>query len=62
MPVLEPLAEMAEILGKKDQSTGGAVCIFLHNIFQNVLGEVPDDSNVTRDVKLNMKDGIKNSS
>ena len=59
VPILEPLAEMTEILGKEDQPTGGAVYLLLHNIFQNVLDEVLDDSNVTGDLKLKIKEGLQ---
>ena len=59
VPILEPLAEMTEILGKEDQPTGGAVYILLYNICPNVLARVLDDSNITRDLKLKIKEGLQ---
>ena len=36
VPVLEPLADITEVLGKEDQPTGSGVHVILYSIFKDV--------------------------
>ena len=59
VPVLEPLADITEVLGKEDQPTGSGVHVILYSIFKDVLNFVDHDSNVVRNMKLKIKEGLQ---
>ena len=59
VPVLEPLAVITELLGKKDQPTGSGVHVILYSILKYVLNFVDHDSNVVRNMKLTIKEGLQ---
>ena len=59
VPVLDPLADITEVLGKEDQPTGSGVHVILYSIFKDVLNFVDHDSNVVRNMKLKIKEGLQ---
>jgi hypothetical protein len=59
VPVLEPLAEVTEILGKDSTPTGSSVFILLQNLISDVLKIGADDSGALKDMKQKIADGLK---
>ena len=57
-PILEPLTEVAEILGKQNLPTDSSVYILIHNLITDVLKASSDDSEVIKQLKLKIKDGL----
>ena len=57
-PVLEPLAELTELLGKEDTPTGSSVLVILHDLVNNVLKSCDSDSGVVKDLKLKVRSGL----
>ena len=54
-PILEPLAELTELLGKEDLPTGSSICVILHNLISDVLKVSDGDSSVAKDLKSKIK-------
>ena len=59
VPILQPLADITEILGKEDIPTGSGVYILLNDIFKTVLSSDPQDSGVVKDLKQKIKEGLQ---
>ena len=59
VPILEPLADLTEVLGKEDCPTASAVYVVLYSIFSNFLAEKQSDSGVAKNLKLKIKQGLQ---
>ena len=59
VPILEPLADITELLGKADVPTGSGVYILLYNVFNSVISPHQDDSGVVKDLKQKISEGLK---
>ena len=59
VPILEPLADITEILGKEDIPTGSGVYILLNNIFKTVLCSNSEDSGVVKELKQKIREGLQ---
>ena len=57
-PILEPLAEVTELLGKEDLPTGSSVYVLMHNLVSAVLKPSPNDSEVAKLLKVKIKNGL----
>ena len=57
-PVLEPLAEVTELLGKESIPTGSTVHILLNNLISEVMKSNVADSEVVKQLKQKIKSGL----
>ena len=57
-PILEPLAELTELLEKEDLPTGSSVYVILHNLISDVLKISDGDLSVAKDLKNKIKLGL----
>ena len=59
IPVLEPLAEITEVLGKESEPTGSSVYILIKNVFSQVLRSELGDSCALKDLKSKIREGLQ---
>ena len=59
LPILEPLAEITEVLGKENEPTGSSVYVLIKNVFTHVLCSELGDSCVLKELKLKIKEGLQ---
>ena len=59
IPVLEPLADITEVLGKETESTARAVHVLLFNVFNQVLCHDLGESSVIKDLKVKIQEGLQ---
>ena len=57
-PVLEPLAEVTDLLGRDDLPTGSTVYVLIHNIVTEVLKVGQNDHEVVKQLKEKIKNGL----
>ena len=57
-PVLEPLAEVTDLLGRDDLPTGSTVYLLIHNIVTEVLKVSQNDQEVVKQLKEKIKNGL----
>ena len=55
IPVLEPLAQITEVLGKENEPTASAVYVLLFKVFKQVLCHDLGESTVIKDLKNKLK-------
>ena len=58
-PILEPMEQITEILGKEDAPTGSGVFVLIHSLFSSVLCQVDGESGVVRELKVKIREGLK---
>ena len=59
VPILGPLAEITDMLGKEDIPTGSSVFVVLYNIINGPLLPSTSDSNVAKSLKQKIKLGLQ---
>lgn len=59
VPILEPLEQITELLGKEDVPTGSQVFILLYSLINNDLKLVDGDSGVVKDLKSKFVEGLQ---
>ena len=59
VPILEPLEQITELLGKEDVPTGSQVFILLYSLINNDLKLVDGDSGVVKDLKSKIVEGLQ---
>ena len=59
VPILEPLADITEILGKEDIPTGSGMYILLNNIFKTVRRSNSEDTGVVKELKQKIREGLQ---
>ena len=58
-PILEPLAQVTEVLGAANSPTGSSVFVLLSNLVGNILKEIQTDSNVVKEMKSKIRAGLQ---
>ena len=58
-PILEPLAQVTEVLGAANSPTGSSVFVLLSNLVSNILKEIQTDSNVVKEMKSKIRAGLQ---
>ena len=56
---MEPLAQATELLGAENYPTGSSVFVLLSNLVGNILKEIQTDSNVVKEMKSKICDGLQ---
>ena len=59
IPILEPLADITEVLGKENEPTASAVYVLLFKVFNQVLCHDLGESSVIKDLKVKIKEGLQ---
>ena len=58
LPVLQPLAQATEVLGKEDVPTGSSVYVMVHGLMTTVLAPSDLDTKVVTGLKQRVRDGL----
>ena len=59
VPILDPFADVTEILGKEHISTASYVCMLLHKLVSEHLKPIEDDGTAVSEVKKSISQGLK---